>query len=140
MVPFDRIGGDALRAVIEDFYRRVFDDVMIGFLFAGVDRERLIEREWQFTARMLGSDVPYTGRSMPKAHAHVPILGGHFDRRLQILRETLDQNQVDDSVKETWLGHSSALRAQVTADPDSACNHERAAERLAKNRVLFSGD
>ena len=35
---FDRIGPDALRAVLTDFYARVFADVMIGFLFRSVNR------------------------------------------------------------------------------------------------------
>ena len=43
---FAKIGGAALRAVIVDFYKRVFADVMIGFMFAGKDRAHLIEREW----------------------------------------------------------------------------------------------
>lgn len=126
---FDRIGGDALRAVIEDFYRRVFDDVMIGFMFAGKDRARLIEKEWEFAARLLGADVPYTGRSMPAAHARVPITGGHFDRRTQILRDVLAAHAVDDDVRAAWLDHVEALRPQLTADKGSDCDHDAAAAR-----------
>lgn len=136
---FDVIGGDALRAVLQDFYDRIFDDVMIGFLFAGRDKADLVQKEWEFTARLLGADVPYTGRSMPRAHAKLPILGGHFDRRMQILRETLADHRVAPEVQELWLSHAAKLRQQITADPDSACNHDRAAERLARNRELFRG-
>ena len=83
---FDRIGGPALRRVLEDFYDRVFADTMIGFLFAGKNKQRLVQKEWEMAARMLGADeVAYTGRSIPEAHARSPILGGHFERRLQIL-------------------------------------------------------
>ena len=120
---FDRIGGDALRNVIADFYRRVMSDVMIGFLFVGKDRARLIQREWEFTARMLGADVTYTGRSMREAHKRSPILGGHFERRLQILRDTLADHDVDADVQDKWIGHTIALRSQVTADQGSECNH-----------------
>ena len=38
---FDRIGGDALRVVITDFYNRLFGDLMIVFLFEGKDKARL---------------------------------------------------------------------------------------------------
>ena len=95
---FERIGGDSLRAVLVDFYDRVFADVMIGFLFAGKDQQQLVELEWQFTARLLGADVPYRGRPMRAAHARSPILGGHFERRLQILRNTLADHRVDPEV------------------------------------------
>jgi len=72
---FDKVGGDALRAVIADFYDRVFADMMIGFLFAGKDKQRLIDKEWELAAVMLGAPgVRYTGRPIRAAHAASPIL------------------------------------------------------------------
>ena len=122
---FDKIGGDRLRAVLTDFYERVFADPMIGFLFAGKNKHRLIQKEWEMTARLLGaSEVEYTGRPMPEAHARSPILGGHFERRLQILADTLADHGVDPEVRDAWLGHTRALRPQVTADLGSDCDHE----------------
>jgi hemoglobin len=124
----DRIGRDALRAVIDDFYERIFADVMIGFLFAGKDRAQLAAREWEFTARLLGDDVAYTGRSMPDAHARSPILGGHFERRLQILKNTLRDHAVDPEVQRVWIDHTLSLRSQVTKARGSECDHEVPAE------------
>jgi hemoglobin len=118
---FDKIGEAKLRAVIEDFYGRVFGDVMIGFLFEGKDRARLVEMEYQFTAQLLGADIKYTGRSMRDAHARSPIFGGHFERRLQILRETMRDHAVDADVVRAWIDHSLALRAQITKDKGSEC-------------------
>jgi hemoglobin len=126
---FDRIGGDRLRAVLVDFYDRVFADVMIGFLFAGKDKQRLIDKEWEFTARFLGADVAYTGRSMPEVHAHVPILGGQFERRLQLLRNVLADHAIDPEVVDAWVAHTQALRAQVTSDKGSECDHDVSAAR-----------
>jgi hemoglobin len=122
MSVYDKIGPDKLRAVITDFYGRLFDDVMVGFLFIGKDRKRLIEKEIELTARFLGADVRYTGRPLRAAHARVPIMGGHFDRRRQILEETLAAHDVAPEVRETWIRHTLALRDQVTADPTGACN------------------
>lgn len=122
---FDRIGGEALRAVLTDFYGRVFADPMIGFLFAGKNKERLIQKEWELTARILGaSEIAYTGRPMPEAHARSPILGGHFERRLHLLAQTLEDHGVDPEVRRVWLDHTRALRPQVTADRGSDCDHE----------------
>lgn len=128
---YDQIGGDRLRAVIEDFYERVFADVMIGFLFFGKDKQRLIDKEWEFTAAFLGApDVRYTGRPIRAAHAASPILGGHFDRRLQLLRDAMAAHAVAPAVQDAWIQHTLALRAQVTADRGSECDHDLAAERL----------
>jgi hemoglobin len=121
---FDQIGGDKLREVIADFYTRVFHDVMIGFLFAGKDRARLVAKEWEFTASFLGADVAYTGKSIREAHRASPILGGHFERRLQILRETLADHDVAPEVQTRWIDHTLALREQVTADAGSECDHD----------------
>jgi len=122
MTPFETIGGDALREVIRDFYDRVFGDVMIGFLFQGKDKQRLIQLEWELAARMLGAkDVSYTGRPMRVAHAQSPIFGGHFERRLQILRETMRDHGVDAEVQRVWIEHAQALREQITKDKGSEC-------------------
>ena len=119
---FDRIGGDALRAVLTDFYTRVFDDVMIGFMFAGKDRQRLIDKEWELVAALLGApNVTYTGRPMREAHAQHSIFGGQFERRLQILRETLRDHAVDPAVAAAWIDHTLALRNQITRDRGSEC-------------------
>ncbi len=121
---FDQIGGDALRAVIEDFYERVFADIMIGFLFIGKDKQRLIDKEWEFTAQLLDGEVKYTGKPMREAHAKSPILGGHFERRLQILKNVMADHDVPAPVRERWIEHTLSLRAQVTADKGSECDHD----------------
>ncbi|HEY0251552.1 MAG TPA: hypothetical protein VGC41_08495, partial [Kofleriaceae bacterium] len=77
---FAKIGPTKLREVVTDFYARVFPDMMIGFMFAGKDRQRLIDREFEMAATFLGApDIKYTGRPMRTAHASTPILGGHFE-------------------------------------------------------------
>jgi hemoglobin len=118
---YQRIGGDELRRVIAHFYERVFADPMIGFLFAGKNKERLIQKEWELVAGLLGGGVGYTGRSMAEAHARVPITAGHFDRRLVLLQETLEADRVDPDVRRRWLDHARSLRAQLTSDPEGSC-------------------
>ena len=119
---FAKIGAAKLREVITDFYARIFPDVMIGFMFEGKDRARLIEMEWQLAASILGApDVKYTGKPIREAHQHTPIFGGHFERRLQILRETMRDHGVDPDVQRVWIEHTLALRGQVTSDRGSEC-------------------
>jgi len=118
---FERIGGDALRAVLVDFYRRVFDDVMIGFMFRGVDRAMLIDREWELVAALLGAKVRYAGRPMRVAHARHTIFGGQFERRMKLLRDTLRDHAVDAEVAQAWVDHALSLRGQITRDTGSEC-------------------
>jgi hemoglobin len=119
---FAQIGEARLRAVLADFYDRVFADVMIGFMFAGKDRTHLVEREYELTARMLGAaDVVYRGLPLRTAHARHTIFGGQFERRLQILKETLADHDVDPEVRRVWIEHTLALRPQITHDRGSEC-------------------
>src|SRR5690349_2885138 len=92
---FEEMGGEpVLRRVIDVFVDRVFDDAMIGFFFRNASRARIKEKEYEFAARHLGADVAYTGKPLPEAHAPHRIMGGQFQRRLVILKETLEECSV----------------------------------------------
>jgi len=126
MSDFERIGGEpALRALVEDFVDRCFDDVMIGFFFARADRERVKRFEYEHAAAHLGAGIEYGGRPIRVAHGAHRIMGGQFARRLQILREVLQAHGVPEDVRQRWIAAQEALRGEVTGDPDSNCNFER---------------
>ena len=114
MTLFDQLGGaDKLRSILSSFYDRLYDDIMIGYMFHGLPKERLIELEYQFTARLLGHKIPYEGRGMRAAHGRHRIMGGQFERRFVVLRETLESHAVPAAVQAEWLGHTRALKASV---------------------------
>lgn len=120
---FEQLGGrEVLERILRDFYDRVYTDIMIGFMFQRVDKERLIQKELELTARMLGaSHIPYTGMPMRPVHAPHRIMGGQFERRQHMLRQVLDDHDVPEAVKTTWLRHTESLRPQITQDPSKHC-------------------
>lgn len=121
--PLERLGGhEALRVIIDDFIDRVTSDVMIGFHFNNVDKDRLKRMEYEFAARHLGGSSEYTGRPLRAAHAPHRVLGGQFNRRLVLLEQTLRDHQVDTDVIQHWLEHNASLRDQVTSDDVMECN------------------
>ena len=127
---FDEIGGEpALRAIIDEFVERVFSDMMIGFLFARANRERIKRFEYEHAAAFLGAGVAYSGRDLSEAHKRHPIMGGHFGRRRTLLKQTLEKHAVAPHIRDAWLAHQDALREQVTTDPVSQCNDQAAAAR-----------
>ena len=113
--PFDAIGGEPkIRAILEDLYTRIFDDALIGFLFAGHDKAHLVAMQTLFTRRMLGDrSAVYGGKPVPEAHAALPILPGHFDRRHQLLREVLDAHAVAAFPRDFWLRIDLGLRDAI---------------------------
>lgn len=119
---FERMGGEpALRALIDDFVERMFDDIMIGFLFVKADKDRIKTFEYQHASEFLGGPDRYAGRSLRQAHAPHPIMGGHFARRLQILRQVFEAHHVPAEVREAWLAHNTALRDQITQQDLGEC-------------------
>jgi hemoglobin len=119
---FEQLGGEVrLRRIIGDFIDRVFADRMIGFFFRHADKQRIKEMEYQLAAQFLGGPLEYQGRPLDQVHAKHPIMGGHFARRKQILKETLECHAIPESIKAAWLEHTEDLRALITAQAGSEC-------------------
>ena len=120
---FEQLGGELkLRQIIDTFIDRVFADRMIGFFFRKADKNRIKEMEYQLAASFLGAGIEYQGRPLAQAHARHPIMGGHFARRKQILKETLESYEVADNIKEAWLQHTEDLRPLITGQAGSGCD------------------
>jgi hemoglobin len=121
---FDELGPDRLRRIVDVFVDRVFDDLMIGYLFRNASRPRIKEMEYQHAARMLGGPVRYEGRPLREAHAAHPIFAGHFNRRREILRLTLVEHDVPPAILAHWIAQTEALRPQITRDAEGRCEPE----------------
>ena len=117
---FEELGGEpVLRKIVARFVDHLFDDPMIGFFFGRADKQRINDKEYEFAAAHLGAPVTYTGRPLTQAHAVHRIFDGQFMRRLQILRDTLDEFQVPERVRDHWIAHTLELKDSVVRGP---CN------------------
>jgi hemoglobin len=128
---FEQLGGEQeLRTIVDTFIDRIFDDRMIGFFFRNADKQRIKDLEYQLTAHFFGAEVEYQGRPLDQVHAKHPIMGGHFARRRQILKDTLDLYHVPEPIKEAWLAHTDALRPLITPQKDSECDPNVLAQKV----------
>ncbi len=119
---FEQLGGEAaLRAIIDRFVDRMFEDVMIGFFFAQASKSRIKEKEFEFAARHLGAAVEYTGRALDEAHRRHTIMTGQFLRRLQILKDTLSEFGVAEHIRQHWIEHTLQQMDLVTKADDGRC-------------------
>jgi hemoglobin len=118
---YSAIGGEArVREVLQALYDRLFIDPMVGFLFDGKDKQHIVEQQVAFTCRFLGGPQTYDGPSLPRAHARLPLLPGHFDRRHRLLEQVLDDCGVPEEVRRVWLEIDLALRPSVLASGEDA--------------------
>ena len=108
------VGEGALEAVVTELYDRLFDDIIVGFLFRDSHKPSLIESQQNWVRAHLGDRAQtWDGPSIRTIHKTLPILSGQFDRRHQILREVLEAHEVPEHVRDAWLELDSALRPLV---------------------------
>jgi truncated hemoglobin YjbI len=120
---FDRLGGqEPIAGIISKFIDRVVSDMMIGYLFRHVAIDELKARETTFAAKHLGGAAPYTGRPLEVAHKPHRILSAQFDRRLVILRDTLEELEVPSDIRYRWLDHNRSLHSSIVRNESDSCS------------------
>ncbi len=115
----DRVGGpDRLRALVETFYQRMSQDSIVGFFFADRDLQKIIDGQTAFLMRRFGAVKRYRGRPPTVAHVSLPpIRRGQFDRRMQILRETLTDEGLPPEDVEAWVKVEEGFRGLLQMKP-----------------------
>jgi hemoglobin len=124
---YDAIGGEEkVRTVLTSLYEKLFEDPIVGFLFEGKDRGHIVAQQLAFTCRFLGGPQRYDGKPLPEAHAALPLLPGHFDRRHRLLAQVLEEQGVPEDVRRVWLTIDENLRSSVLAAGYEARDKTRA--------------
>ncbi len=123
---YELLGEAKIRAILQALYDQLFVDPIVGFLFEGKDKAHIVEQQVAFTCRFLGGPQRYTGKPLPEAHAALPLLPGHFDRRHHVLATLLDRHGVPDEAKQAWLHIDQSLRSSVLASGAEARDKTRA--------------
>lgn len=119
MTDWERIGGEpAVTAMMTRFIDRVFDDMIIGFLFIGRDRERIIRHEVQLASVHLGGEATYGGRPLASLHRPLKINAGQFRRRLALLTQELQASGVPADIAERWISHDRKMERAITDGTD----------------------
>ena len=111
-----RIGDSKVGEILQDFYRRMAGDILIGFFFEGRDLTAIAAKQQAFLLKAMGGQAAYQGKPPARSHDELaPILAGHFDRRLRILETTLRDHGLSPTEIETWIALENAFRDSVTA-------------------------
>lgn len=111
----EQVGGrERLHRIVTDFYERVLDDPLIGFMFDESEIDRIIERQVQYLVKHLGDgSAEYEGEPIRRAHRDLPITDGHADRRHHLLEETVADWEMPDEARDRWLELDASLRDLV---------------------------
>jgi hemoglobin len=110
-------GGEALEAVVEDFYARVLADEELAGFFSGTNMARLKGKQVEFFAAALGGPEPYTGASMSQVHRGRGITMHHFNLVAGHLSDSLDAAGVPGDIVEQIIGAIAPLASDIASVP-----------------------
>ncbi len=104
---YEQIGEKRLEAIVERTYNAAFLDPMIGYLFLGKSKARIVEMQLKFLRARFGGPKEYVasgGKDLASAHRGLGLRKGHFYRRIVLLQEAMQEENLPESVQEQWLG------------------------------------
>lgn len=111
---FEQIGKDNIVSIVTEFYKRAFEDGIIGHFFFNKNREELTAKQIAFTSVLLGSKSDaYHGKPLSKAHQDLAISVPHFNRRLMILSEVIDEHEIPSQLRDQWIQKEKMLLSAV---------------------------
>ncbi|MGW4247905.1 group I truncated hemoglobin [Nocardia sp. NPDC004722] len=128
---YDRIGGGpTLTVVVDDFYRRVYADADLAGFFAGVDLERLKQRQVEYFSTVLGGPAIYTGASLRRVHQGLGITRRHFDRVARHLTAALSGAGVSQEIVDLIVEALDPLADDIVAARPPTTRRMRSGSRI----------
>jgi hemoglobin len=88
-----------IKLLVDSFYDKVKVDGLIGPVFSHVDWPHHLPIMYNFWSSMLLGDQSYRGNPFQK-HLPLPIQPRHFERWLQLFRQTVDEHFAGDKASE----------------------------------------
>jgi hemoglobin len=113
MTLYEQVGSAFIKESITEFYKRAFQDGIIGHFFFGKDREHITNLQIDFATAALGGPRNYRGKSLVAAHRNLKIKGAHFGRRQVLMGEVLLEMGLDESLRQQWLALENDLKPLI---------------------------
>lgn len=94
--------GRTARAVLEDFYGRVYEDERLAPFFHGVTRERAIDKQYSFLRQLMTGERVYFGDRPRNAHHWMVIPDDLFDHRQALMARVLAAHGLSPAQQARW--------------------------------------
>jgi hemoglobin len=114
---FEQVGGfPILERVHKIFYDKLYAHPWLGKFFVGYDQVSIERRQTQFMAEKMGAEVEFYGKGPAMAHRQMFITQELFDLRHAILRQSLEEADVPETLRKRWLDIDYAFVRVVVKD------------------------
>ena len=119
---YQKIGGKAaIDAAVELFYKKVLADNRIKHFFDDINMDKQRRKQKEFLSAAFGGPIPYTGKDMRKAHAHITGLNeSHFNAVAENLQKTLEELKVPKNLIDQAMAIAASTKDQVLNRPEKA--------------------
>jgi hemoglobin len=112
---YEKLGGKAaLDAAVDRFYVKILADPRINHFFEDINMHRQIRKQKEFLAAAFGGPIPWTGKDLRKAHAHIEGLNEtHFAAVAEHLQKTLEELNVKKELIDQVMAIVASVKDQV---------------------------
>jgi hemoglobin len=110
---YERLGLDAIEAVVDSFVGRCASDDRINGKFERTDIPRLKKMLVDQVCEAAGGPCTYTGRAMRETHDGMQVTAGEFDALVEDLVTTLDVFDVPKPEQEELLALLGPMRDEI---------------------------
>ena len=95
---FDRYGGFAtVSRIVSAFYDQVMDTPELEGYFENTNMARLIDHQTKFIASVMGGPASFSDDALYRSHRSLNISRSEFNEVAAILRETLEDFDLDEA-------------------------------------------
>ncbi len=95
---FERYGGfSVFNKVVSAFYDKILESPVTNPYFEGTDMRRLIDHQTKFVASITGGPASYSNDHLQRIHAPLNVTDGAFTEMAKLLKETLEDFNLDDA-------------------------------------------
>src|SRR4051812_5242094 len=115
---YEKYGGvAAVSQNVPAFFDKVLASPSLDPHFASGEMEALIDHQTKFLCKVLGGPDNYAGRAMRTVHRHRNITAQAFNQVARLLKDSLEEAQVEPADVTTIMGIVASVRGDVVAAP-----------------------
>lgn len=105
--------GELMRAILTDFYTRVFVDPVLSPYFMGVTKQRLIEKVYSFLRQIFTGEKMYFGDRPRNSHHWMVIPDEVFDYREKLMDECMRRHGLEEPFIARWHALEESYRGDI---------------------------
>lgn len=95
---FLRYGGFAsVSKVVSAFYDKAIESPLLSPYFENIDMPRLIDHQTKFFSSLMGGPASFSNEELERVHSHLNINEREFQEMVDLLKETLEDFDFEDS-------------------------------------------